>query len=131
MSANTVPIFPLTPNWQSTPISSAITTRTVSGVTGLVNVFTAGASGSRIDSITMLATGTTTAGVIRLWKYDGTGNATLLAETLVTAITPSTSIAVWSAEQLPVNFVLKTGQSLYASPHNAEAFVIHVRGGDY
>lgn len=101
------------------------------GTGTLASVFTAGASGSRIDDIYIAATGTTTAGVVRLFLYDGTSNR-LWLEILVTAVTPSTTQQVWNytllnqALILPVNYILK------ASTNNAETFNINVtRAGDF
>lgn len=101
------------------------------GTGTLATVFTAGASGSRIDDIYIAATGTTTAGVVRLFLYDGTSNR-LWQEILVTAVTPSTTVQVWSytllnqALILPVNYILK------GSTNNAETFNINVtRAGDF
>ena len=96
-----------------------------------MTVVTAAASGTRIDDIYMVATGTTTAGVIRLFVHDGT-NARLLSETLVTAITPSTTVQVWSNTLLSQGIVLKTGYSLRASTNNTETFnIIVTRAGDF
>ena len=51
-------------------ISTANTNRNGTGTIG--TVFTGAAGGSRIDDITITATGTTTAGVVRLFINDGT-----------------------------------------------------------
>jgi hypothetical protein len=131
MPANTLPIYPVTPNWGVAVLSTGLTTRTVVGVAGLTLLLAAGGNGTRVDSITMVATGTTTAGMIRLWKYGGSGNAALISETTVAAIVPSASVASWASEQLPINFTLEAGESLYASTHNSEGFNVHARGGDY
>lgn len=131
MAANVQPIYPKINNWGSAVLATGVTTRTVAGVTGLTLLMTAGAAGTRMDSITMVATGTTTAGVIRLWVYTGSGNALLISETLVAAITPSTVLQSWFSEQLPPNWSLPIGSFLYASSHNSEGFNIHARGGDY
>jgi hypothetical protein len=131
MPANINAIFPLTPNWGVAAISAANANRVVTGVAGLTLLMTAGANGTRVDSITMIATATTTAGMIRVWKYGGSGNAALVLEQLVAAIVPSATVAAWSAEALPPNWTLAAGESLYVSTNNAEAFNIHARGGDY
>ena len=128
---NTQPIYPLTPNIGVAVIGTANTNRTVSGVTGLTLLFTAGAQGSRVDSITAIATGTTTAGVLRLWYYIGSGNATLWEEDLVAATTPSSTVASFLKEWLPVNWGIPPGSFLYVSTHNSEAFNVVARGGDY
>lgn len=110
-------------------VTTANTNRDGTGT--IVTVLTAAASGTRIDDIYMVATGTTTAGVIRLFVHDGT-NARLLSETLVTAVTPSTTVQVWSNTLLSQAIVLKTGYSLRASTNNTETFnIIVTRAGDF
>lgn len=121
--------YAATPRAALGQVSTANTNRDGTGT--LATIFTAGASGSRIDDIYIAATGTTTAGVVRLFLYDGTNNR-LWLEILVTAVTPSTTVQVWNytllnqALILPVNYVLK------GSTNNAETFNINVtRAGDF
>jgi hypothetical protein len=128
------------PQYASTPkvgigqISTANTNRDGTGTIG--TVFTAGASGSRIDRAVVSATGTTTAGMVRLFLHDGT-NARLYCEMAVTAITPSgttkafndTFEAVTTPDLFPL--VLPNGWSLRASTHNAESFNVTAVGGDF
>ena len=114
-------------------VTTANTARDGTGTLGttLITVLTAGASGTRIDDIYMVATGITTAGVIRLFVFDGT-NTRLLSETLVAAITPGTSVQVWSNTLLSQAIVLKTGYSLRATTNNTETFnIIVTRAGDF
>ncbi len=124
-----------TVNYASTPrcgqgqVATANTNRDGTGTLG--NVFAAGASGSRIDSVKIVATGTTTAGVVRLFIYDGTNNR-LLSEHLVGAITPSTTVEVYNTEITYENgLILPTNYILKASTNNAETFNLHAIGGDY
>ena len=94
-------------------------------------MFTAGASGSRIDDIYITATGTVTAGVVRLFLNDGT-NTYLWREILVPAITPSTTVSVFNAALLSQGLILANTWSLRASTNNAETFNIQVtRAGDF
>lgn len=110
-------------------VSVANTNRNGTGT--IVTVFTAGASGSRIDDIYITATGTVTSGVVRLYLNDGT-NTYLWKENLVTATTPSTTVAVFQAVLLNQALVLQSGWSLRASTNNAETFNIQVtRAGDF
>jgi hypothetical protein len=110
-------------------VSTANTNRNGTGT--IATVFTAGSNGSRIDDIYITATGTTTAGVVRLFLNDGT-NTYLFDEILVTAITPSTTVSVFQAVLLNPAIVLATGWSLRASTNNAETFNIQVtRAGDF
>lgn len=113
----------------TTSVSTANTNRNGTGT--IATVFTAGSSGSRIDDIYIVATGTTTAGVVRLFINDGT-TSWLWQEILVPAITPSTSVQVFSAALLNQALILASTYSLRASTNNAETFNILVtRAGDF
>lgn len=122
-------------NFFSTPrtavgqVTAANTNRDGTGT--IATIFPAAASGSRIDDIEVVATGTTTAGVVRLYLHDGT-NARLWKELIVPANTPSTSNAVWSATLFDMALILANASwSLRASTQNAETFnVIVRRAGD-
>jgi hypothetical protein len=118
-----------TPATAMAVISAANTARDGTGT--IVTVDTAGASGTRIDDITITATGTTTAGMVRLFLHDGT-NARLWREVPVTAITPSATVQAFTATLSNLALVLQTGWSLRAATHNAETFNILVtRAGDF
>lgn len=131
MPANFKPIFPLAPVVAVANISSAITTRTVTGVTGLTSVKAGGTNGTRVDRIRIQATATTTAGMIRLWLFSGTGNAQLRYEELVSAITPSATVAAFNTEIVFADLLIPSGWTLYASTEKAEAFNVILHGGDY
>lgn len=110
-------------------VSTANTNRDGTGT--IATIFTAGSNGSRIDDIKIQATGTTTAGVVRLFLHDGT-NARLLQEVMVTAATPSTTVEAWSTTLLNQAITLPNGWSLRAATNNAETFnVIVTRAGDF
>lgn len=103
-----------------------------------------------VAAIKITATGTTTAGMARIFGHDGTGYR-LLHELSVAAITPSATVkaaiagtadGVLTADgylvlNMPVGggltaAVAGTIQKLGISTHNAEAFVAHVKGdGDF
>ena len=126
--------YAATPRCGVGQVSVANTNRDGTGT--IVTVFSAGASGSRINAIDLKAVGTTTAGMIRLFIHDGT-NARLLTEVPVTAITPSGTLPSWEA-QLNTNtmtqvlpLVLPTGYSLRAATNNAETFNVIALGGDF
>ncbi len=129
---SSTPVFTGTPKAQVKLVSAANTNRDGSGT--VVDLWTAGASGSRIENVAIRARGTTTAGVIRLYIYDGS-TYFLIREYLVTAITPSTTVKVFEASEnfslLSNCLVLQTGYKLAASTHNAENFNLIVMGGDY
>ena len=140
MAANTSPIFPLTPRSVGLSVigASAITARTaITGTTGLSLLFSAGVNGSRIDTIILQATGTSLAGLIDFWIYDGT-TSRLIYEASVTAVTPSTTTAGFNLVIATtsinggVPLTLPSGSSLYASSQVASQLVgIVTNGGDY
>jgi hypothetical protein len=131
-----------TPNFTATPRASSVAVSTANanrdGTGTIATVFTAGASGSRIESVVIVATATTTAGMIRLFLHDGT-NARLFDEVPVIALTPSATIPAWSATLgniAPLStarypLFLPSGWSLRAATNNAESFVVHAIGGDF
>jgi hypothetical protein len=128
-----------TPQYAATPKCPAIninTANTALDGTGTVGTaYTAGSNGSRIDRIVIKATGTTTAGMIRLFIHDGS-NYRLYHEVPVYAITQSGTVDTFLATLEAVNtphlmpILLPTGYSLRASTNNAESFNIISVGGD-
>jgi hypothetical protein len=126
------PIFTATPRMVVAQVSAANTNRDGTGT--IVDLITGVAAGTRINKITIKAIVTTTAGIVRIYFYDGT-NTRLYREVPVTAITVSTSVAGFEYELLFDDSdapVLATNtQKLQASTHNAETFNIIVEAADY
>lgn len=117
------------PRTAAVSISTANTARNGTGTLG--TVLTAGASGSRIETLTITATGTTTAGMVRLFLYDGT-TYYLWREVQVSAKTPSATESTFTSTLSALGLVLGDGWSLRASTHNAEAFnVLATLAGDF
>ena len=131
MAANTLPIFPVAARVGVANISSASAIRTTTGVTGLTSLFVAGTNGSRVDRIRVKATATTTAGMVRIWIYSGSGNAQLLFEIPVSAVTPSATLASFETYINVAMENLPTGYTLYATTEKAEAFNVMAFGGDW
>ena len=126
MAANTDPIFPIAGATPMVQISTANTNRDGTGTLG--TVITGDANGTRVMRLIICATGTTTAGVIRLFQNDGT-DTRLFDEILVSAVTPSTTVKVWQYEYKktdgsPIIFLKDNTYVLKAGTHNAEAFNI-------
>lgn len=99
------------------------------GTTGTYGtLMTAGASGSRVDRINIKATGTTTAGMIRLFI-----GSSLIQEIPVIAITPSATQPSFGTDFVfDSGLVLQAGSVLKVSTNNAEQFNITViSGGDF
>ena len=127
-----------TANFASTPAAGAVSAQLSvantnrDGTGTLVDIITGAAAGTRVDALEIAATGSTTTGVVRLFLYDGTNNR-LYKEILVTAITPSTSTAVWSTTVVfnPPLVLRNASWKLKGSTHNAETFnVLPVLVGD-
>lgn len=108
-------------------ISVANTNRDGTGT--IVDSYTAVAGGSQPNRIDIKAVGTTTAGMIRLYIFDGT-NTRLLKEFTVSPITPSGTVASWETSWTVSGIRLSSGQKLRASTHNAETFNVTVYGID-
>jgi hypothetical protein len=131
MAVNTTPIFTLTANVGCVAISTANTNRDGTGTIG--TVLTAGSYGTRITRITIQATVTTTAGMVRLYIYTGS-TYYLWREQPIAAVTPSATV---KAENYTINLlgeealVLPSGYSLRASTEKAENFNIIAEGGDF
>lgn len=107
------------------------------GTGTLTNVFTAGSNGSRIESIMIQATGTTTAGMLRFFHVNGTSK-NLLFEVPVTAVTPSgTALAfalnLYTSTVYKMYFpiFLNSGDSIEVASNNAESFNIIVQGANF
>jgi hypothetical protein len=131
MAANSVQ-FTATPGITLAQVSTANTNR---DGTGTVPTIVAGsATGRRINKITVKAVATSTAGMVRLYIYDGT-NTRLYREVLVTAITASASVAAFSSEILYYDsdapILPSTSFELRGSTHNAETFNIIVEWADF
>ena len=125
----TSPLYVGTIKSAQVQIATANTARDGTGTVSAA-LFTVGANGSRVDDLRIVAAGTTTAGVVRMFIHDGT-NFRLLDEFLVTAVTPSATVPVWQLQLFNLGIVLQNGWSLRFSTHNAESFnVVMTRGGD-
>jgi hypothetical protein len=127
MAANaeffTKPVAP-----QSARISTANTNR---DGTGTVGTFATGVTGGRmVNRIVIQALGTTTAGMVRIFTYDGT-NYRAYREVPVTAITVGASTAAFRTEFPVYDLVLASSSiTLVASTHNAESFDVQAFCGD-
>ena len=129
--------FAATPRATQAQVTAANTNRDGTGT--IVTVIAGVATGSRVDDLRIQATGTTTAGVVRLFLSldNGTTNR-LLREVLVPAVTPGTTVEAWSADLRDLGLLLPNANALLrASTNNAaaganDAFnVLVTRGGDF
>ncbi len=91
------------------------------------------AGGMHVHSIVVKALTTTTAGMVRLYVYDGSGtDARLFSELPVTAITKGASTPAWESDRLEYDdFVIPSGSSLTASTEKAETFNVFAFVSDF
>jgi hypothetical protein len=145
MSANTTPIFPLTPNirWVSgaaanvnTPGVTANTTKDLTSG-AISNLYQAGSNGSRVDFIRIRALGTNVATVVRIWinngsTYNNANNNALFTDLTIPATTNSEA-AQLAETTINLNMSLPGGYALYATFGTAVAAGFHITtvGGDY
>jgi len=121
----------------NTGIAVITTANTALDGTGTLNtniwdVLTAASSGTTIQSVTVKAIVSTTAGMVRLFIYDGT-NTKLLTEIKVDAVTKS-AVAHSYSQRIDFNgidFVLKSGWKLRATTQNSETFNVIAEGLDW
>lgn len=125
-----------TANYAITPKAGAVLVATANtnrdGTTGTyTTVFTAGSSGSLIERILISAIQTTTAGMLRLWRHNGTA-CFLEKEIPVSAVTVGASTPGFAAEYVPGRPIkLPSGWALKASTHNAESFHVNCDAADF
>jgi hypothetical protein len=115
-------------------ISTANALRDGTGTLGTVFTAASSSAGSRIDRIAIVATGTTTAGMIRLFVANSAGSSIrLIREIPVIAITPSATQPSFALDlSFDNGLILENGASLRASTNNAESFNIQpIVAGDF
>jgi hypothetical protein len=129
--------FTAQPTIDITQISTANANRDGTGTiatiaTGPATAAAAGV-GERINRVTIQATGTTTAGVIRFYISIDSGTTNrMICEKLVPAVTPSTSVPAFRMEVGELTGIILPGGGaavLRASTNNAETFNILVESG--
>lgn len=130
MAANTTPIYTGKPIHKTITISTANTNRDGTGTLGLL--YTAGAEGAIIETIHVKASGTTTAGMIRVFKRSGS-TYYLLKEISVSAITPSGTVQAFESTLIlnEFGFYLEAGEMVYISTHNGESFNVSLFAGEF
>lgn len=142
MPANTNPIFVLTPNIGTAVVTTANTTRDLSSTTDAALLFTAGANGSRVDSITFTHSASSqtqasinTAGRVWITTSALGANPILISEITLPAITPSATAA---GQQQTITFAnglfLASGQYLWCAigaTQTSGKYDVVARGGDF
>lgn len=129
MGANSVPRFIELPIAGTAQISTANSNRDGTGT--MATVVTGTKCGTLIRSVRVVATGTTTAGMVRLFLDDGS-SVRLWKELTVSAVTASATVAAYEKEFEPGGtFILPDSVSIKAATEKSETFNVFVFGGDY
>ena len=101
--------------------------------TNQVTVLTAGALGTKVEEIVCQGVGTSVAGVVNIFRYDG-ATYHLIDQFLITAVTPSTTAVAFRLKRQYDNLLLKSGDTLRASQSilgNASIIKVTAFGGDF
>lgn len=136
MSANTSPIFPLTPNTSWVVAVTAANTA-VDGTGTVQTLYTAGANGSFCNSVIARAAGSNTASVLRLFLNNGSSTSTAANNALIGEMTlPTTTLSQVSAlahYEYPINRMLPAGYKITATLGTAVSagYVLSGLGADY
>lgn len=137
MPANTSPIFTISPDIQwSDVMTTANTTKDLTSGT-IYLCFTAGANGSFVQRIRFRTLGTNVASLGRVWINNGSTTGTATNNTLWDEISlPATTVTETAAQanyELPLNFALPAGYTIYVTVATgvAAGWEATVIGGDY
>lgn len=122
------PSFTSTPRVGRGAVTAANTNRDGTGT--LVDILTGVTAGTKVTQVIVQAIVTTTAGMVRLYLYDGTNNY-LIDEIPVAAATASASVPCSRTVRTYTDLVLPSSSyTLRASTHNAEAHNVVALAGD-
>ena len=133
MPASTSPIFPNVPIIGIANVSgqTAVTARTpITGTTGLVKLTDTSTNGTRIDAITVKATGTSVAGLLDIWIYNGT-TSFLFDEIAYAAVTANTTTVSNVATTTYATLTLPPTYQIYVSQQVTSNCAVFAFGGQY
>lgn len=125
----TQPNFTSTAHVGSIVLSSTAET-SYTAPTHAVAVFVAGGSGSKVYEIDYVGTGTTLAGIVQLYLFDGAAYHAF-DSFVISAVTPSTTQAPFRQAVPYPNLILPSGWTLYAASFVASQLInVVALGGD-
>lgn len=94
---------------------TAVTSRAnITGTTGLVELKPVTTNGTKVYEIAWKSKGTSVAGILSIWRYDGT-TSYLFDEIAIGGITPSTTVVSERGSKTYANLSLKSTEALYIS----------------
>ena len=104
------PQFAATPNAGSVLVPATADT-SLTAPSNVATVWTAGASGGKIEEIICQGVGTTVAGVVNIFRHDGS-TYHLVDQFLVTAVTSSTTAVAYRLNKTYENLLLNASETL-------------------
>ncbi len=128
----TNPAFATTVNVNS-GLTNATLDTSLTAPTNVTTVFTAGASGSKIEEITAVGVGTTVASNLNIFRYDG-ATYNLIDQFAVSAVSSSTTAVAYYNTKRYFNLFLKSGDTLRITntvAGNQSMIKVTVFGGDF
>lgn len=108
------PAFASTPSLGSASLAGFDTSLTAPSTVS--TIVTGGSSGTKINEIVIQGTGTTVAGVVNIFVYDGSAYS-LIDQVLVSAVTSSTTAVAFRAVRQYANLVLPSSSWTLRATH--------------
>lgn len=133
MAVTNVPIFAQSGNVYLGVTGAALAAKTqIAGTTGLSPVIPTTTNGVRVDQIVMKNQGTSAAGFVGIWIFNGT-TSYLYDELPATAITGSATVASDYVVRTYQNLALSATESLWTSVSTTQTnpYSVHAQCGVY
>jgi len=127
------PVFAQTPKLFVATLTSptAVTSRAnITGTTGLTKLTDLQTNGLRVDSIQVVSKGTSSAGIVFVWLYDGT-TSYLWDQIDISAVTGSTTLDSIAVSKTYTSKNLTPSQQLYVSISVTQDVNVFLDGGAY
>jgi hypothetical protein len=111
MSANTDPLFPITPKKAYAELTGTTTDRTGATTTNMKTIVTAGSNGTKVSEVTVKVEGTSVAAQLLIFITDTSGNnPRLYDEITISAVTASNTVGSARASNSYSDLELASGQ---------------------
>lgn len=126
------PVFAGTPNYGVASVSTANTNRDGTGT--IVDVWTAGASGGKVERVVLKATGDPADSVVTMYIYDGATYRLFDEFDLGDPTAASTTVTGYRTDRAYSDLILESGQKVAFAitvALTAGVIVAHVFGGDF
>jgi hypothetical protein len=119
--------------WRGAAIPGTADTSLTSPTNQVTVLAAPGGTGGKIEEIVCEGVGTTVAGIVYIWIYDG--SVYNLWDTFaITAVTPSTTVVPFRLSKTYVNLLMLSTDQLRASQSiagNANLIKVHAQGGTF